>query len=49
MILRNSSILIILLPLVIDIFEVEGMDVARNVSQQCEQDVDAKVHAAPGN
>jgi len=41
--------LIILLPLVVDIFKIESMDMAGDVSQQCEQNVDAKVNAAPGN
>jgi len=49
MILRECSILMILLPLIINILEVEGVDVTGDVSQQCEQNVDAKVHTAPGD
>jgi hypothetical protein len=48
-ILGDGSILIILLSLVIYIFKIERMDVARDVSEQCEQNVDAEVNAAPGN
>lgn len=49
MILGDCAVLIILLPLVVNIFKIESMDVARDVSQQCEQNVDAKVNTAPGN
>ena len=33
----------------VDIFEVEGVDVARNISEESEADVDTQVCAAPGH
>ena len=39
--------LYLLLAVIIDIFEIEGMDVTREVSQDRQGDVDEKVGAAP--
>jgi hypothetical protein len=49
MISRECTVSMIFLPLVVNVLEIECMDMARDVSQQCEEDVDAEVNSTSGN
>jgi hypothetical protein len=49
MISRGCTVSVIFLPLVVNVLEIERMDMARNVSQQCKEDVDAEVNSTSGN
>jgi hypothetical protein len=49
MISWGYTVPIIFLPLVVDVLEIERMDMARNVSQQCKEDVDTEVNSTSRN
>jgi hypothetical protein len=49
MISWGCTVSIIFLPLVVNVLEIERMDMARNVSQQRKEDVDAEVNSTSGN
>ena len=49
MISRGSAISIIFLPLVVDVLEIESMNMSRDISQQCKEDIDTEVNSASGN
>jgi hypothetical protein len=49
MISRGCTVSIIFLSLVVNVLEIERMDMARNVSQQRKEDVDAEVNSTSGN
>jgi hypothetical protein len=49
MISWKCTVTMIFLPLVVNVLEIECMDMARDVSQQCEEDVDAEVNSTSGN
>jgi hypothetical protein len=47
--LRRDAVRAILTTLVVDVFEVESVNMSRDISQQCEEDVDAQIQTAAGN
>jgi len=45
----SKPISIILFPLVMDIYHIESVDMARQITQQCKEDIDTKVKSATRN
>jgi hypothetical protein len=48
-VLRNHAVMQVFSPFIVDVLEIEGMDMSRQITQQSKEDVDTKVNTTSGN